>query len=139
MARRTYPGRLTRQQWLKLSDGERYLLAARAQSDLLDLWKSCSKKPCRRAHACHGDQRCRIRPYRADFKNPNFGQPGYVFSYRHPEYLSTPFDILRHIAYVDDPPAPEEIIEECAAEAGAKAAAALRGAFRLERRLARIK
>jgi hypothetical protein len=29
MPRRTYPGRLTRERWLKLSDGQRYLLAAR--------------------------------------------------------------------------------------------------------------
>ena len=134
MPRRTFPGRLTREQWLKLSDGQRYLLAARANADVLELWRSCSKKPCRRAHACHGDQRCRIRPYRADFKNPNFGQPDYVFSYRPPEHLRTARAILRHIAYLLDPPEPQEILEECASEESAEAGAALRCAFRLERR-----
>ena len=133
MLRRAYPGRLTREQWLSLSDGQRYLLAARADADLLELWRSCSKKTCRRAHACHGDERCRGRPYQADFKNPNFRQPGYVFSYQPPKHLRIPSAILDHMAFWLEPPAPEQILEQCAAEAGAKAAAALRRAFRLER------
>ena len=137
MLRRTYPGRLTREQWLSLSDGQRYLLAARADADLLELWRSCSKKTCRRAHACHGDERCRIRPHLADFKNPNFRQPGYVFSYQFPQHLRIPSAILDHMAFWREPPAPEQILEQCAAEAGAKAGTALRGAFRLERRRGR--
>ena len=44
MLQRTYPGRLTRGQWLSLSDGERYLLAARADADSLESRRSCSKK-----------------------------------------------------------------------------------------------
>ncbi len=139
MRRRTYPGRLTREEWLKLSMGQRYLLAARADADLLGLWRSCSKKPCRRGHVCRGDERCRGRPYAADFKNPDSRQSGYVFSYQRPKHLRIPSAILDHMAYWLDPPAPEQIIAECATEAGAKAAAVLRGAFRLQRRRERIK
>jgi hypothetical protein len=134
MRARTYPGRLTREQWLKLTVRQRRLLAARADADLLELWRSCSKKPCRRAHACLGDERCTIRPYLADFKNPNFGQPDYVSSYRFPQHLRIPSAILNHLAFWHQPPAPEQILEECAAEAGLRAAAALRWAFRLERK-----
>ena len=134
MPRRTYPGRLTREEWLSLSDGQRYLLAARADADLHELWRSCSKKPCRRAHACHGDVRCRIRPSLPDFKNPNFGKPDYVSSYRFPDHLRIPSAILDHVAFWSEPPAPEQILEQCAQEAGAKAAVALRCAFRLERK-----
>jgi hypothetical protein len=134
MRRRTYPGRLTRDEWLQLSIRQRNVLAARAAADLLDLWRSCSKKPCRRGHACQGDERCRIRPRLIDFENPNFGQPDFVSSYRFPEHLRIPSAILDALAYWHEPPAPEQILEECAAEAGAKAATALRWAFRLERR-----
>ena len=77
MRRRTYPGRLTKQQWLKHTIGQRGILAARANADLLELWRSCSKKSCRRAHACHGDSECTSRPYQADFKHPDFGQPDF--------------------------------------------------------------
>jgi hypothetical protein len=133
MRMRTYPGRLTREQWLKLSILQRCLLAARAESDLLGLWRSCSKKPCRRAHACRGDERCRLRPRQADFKDPNFGQPDFVFSFRFPEELRVPAAILDHLPFVHQPPPPEAIIEECAGQAGAKAAAALRGILRLQR------
>jgi hypothetical protein len=84
-----------------------------------------------------GDGRCRIRPRLAYFENPNFGQPDFVSSYRPPGHLRTPTAILDHLAYWREPPAPEQILDECAAEAGAKAAAALRFAFRLERRHAR--
>lgn len=134
MGMRTYPGRLTREQWLKLSILQRCLLAARAQSDLLGLWRDCRKKPCRRAHACRGDERCKLRPYEADFKNPNFGQPDFQFSFRFPDRLRTPSAILAHLPYELVPPPPENILQGCAAEAGADAAAALRLVFRLDRR-----
>src|ERR1700733_8722421 len=134
MRRRTYPGRLTFEQWLAHTVRQRCVLAARACADVLGLWSSCSKKPCRRAHACQGDERCLLRPYQADFKNPNFGQPDFAFSFRLPEHLRVPSAILDQLAYRPKPPAPEEILEECAVKAGAKAAAALRSAFRLERR-----
>ncbi len=139
MPQRTYPGRLTREEWLKLSVWQRSMLAARADADLLDLWRSCRKKPCRRAHACQGDNRCRRRLYEADFKDPKFREPDYIFSYQPPEHLRIPAAILDHLAVWSNVPAPEQILEQCAAEAGAKAAAALRRAFRLRRRAARMK
>ncbi len=134
MRARTYPGQLTREEWLQLSIKQRMLLAARAESDLLGLWRSCNKKPCRRAHACRGDERCKLRPYEADFRSPNFGQPDFKFSFRFPDRLRIPSAILGHLPFERAPPPPEDILQGCAAEAGAGAAAALRLAFRLERR-----
>jgi hypothetical protein len=134
MRMRTYPGRRTREQWLKLAVSQRRLLAARAESDLLGLWRACGKKPCRRAHACLGDQRCNLRPYEADYKNPNFGQPEFQFSFRFPDHLRIPAAILDHLPFERAPPTPEAILQDCAAEAGADAALALRLVFRLARR-----
>jgi hypothetical protein len=129
-----YPGRLTREEWLKRSVQERWLLAARAQSDLLGLWRSCSKKTCRRAHSCAGDERCQTRPYQADFKNPNFGRPDFEFSYRYPDHLRIPSAILDQLPYLHEPPPPDALLQQCAREAGAAAEAALRQIFRLQRR-----
>jgi hypothetical protein len=129
-----YPGRLTREEWLKRSVKERCLLAARAQSDLLGLWRSCRRKPCRRAHACHGDERCRSRPYQADFNNPNFGRPEFAFSYRRPDHLRILSAIIDQLPFLHEPPAPHAILQQCAAEAGVAAEAALRRIFCLQRR-----
>jgi len=134
-----YPGRLTRQQWLALSVSQRCLLAARAQSDLLGLWKSCRKKPCRRGHACHGDKRCKSKPWQTDLNNPNLGDPDFKFSYRPPEHLRIPGAILDQLPYLPAPSPPQEIVAFAAAEAGAEAAAALRPIFGLERRRRRGK
>jgi hypothetical protein len=134
MRMRTYPGRLTREQWLKLSIAQRHLMAARAESDLLGLWRACRKKPCRRAHACRGDERCKARPYEADYKSPNFGQPDFEFSFHFPGHLRLPAAILDHLPFERAPPTPEHILQACAAEAGADAAFALRLVFRLARR-----
>jgi hypothetical protein len=134
MRTRTYPGRLTREQWLTLSKSQRRLLAARAESDLLGLWRTCRKKPCRRAHACHGDERCKSRPYESDFKSPNFGQPDFEFNFHFPDHLLFPSSILDHLPLQSAPPTPEDILQDCAAEAGADAALALRRVFRLARR-----
>jgi hypothetical protein len=131
---RLYPGRLTREQWLKLTIAERTVLAARAESDLLGLWRSCRKKACRRAHACAGDARCNSRPYEADFNNPDFGRPDFEFSFRYPVHLRLPSAILGQLPYLLGPAAAEDILQDCAAEAGAAAAAALRLVFRLPRR-----
>ena len=132
---RTYPGRLTREDWLKRSVQERLLLAARAESDLLELWRSCRKKPCRRAHACRGDKRCRSRPYEADFKNPNFGRPDFEFSYCDPDHLRVPSAILDRLPFLREPPPADAILQRCAAQAGVAAAeAALRRIFCLQRR-----
>jgi hypothetical protein len=131
---RLYPGRLTREQWLKLTIAARGLLAARAGSDLLGLWRTCRKKPCRRAHACCGDARCKSRPYAADFNNPNFGQPDFEFSFSYPAHLCLPSAIVDQLPYLRDPAPAEDIMQDCAAAAGAEAAAALRLVFRLQRR-----
>ena len=129
-----YPGRRTREQWLALSIRERSQLAARAQSDLLGLWKTCSKKPCRRAHTCQGDSQCRLRPYQADFENPNRNRLDFKFSYQFPEQLRIPSAILKQLPCLAEPSPPQEIVAFCAAEAGAEAAAALRPIFGLDRR-----
>jgi hypothetical protein len=129
-----YPGRLTREEWLKRSVNERWLLAARAQSDLLGLWRSCSSKPCRRAHACRGDEHCRSRPYQADFKDPNFGRPDFEFSYRCPDHLRIPSAIIDQLPFLHEPPTSGAILQQCAAEAGVAAEAALRRIFGLPRR-----
>ena len=137
MPRGHYPGRLTLEQWLAHSIGQRRLLTDRAQSDLLGLWKSCGKKPCRRAHACQGDSKCRLRPYEADFNNPNRNRLDFQFSYQCPEHLRIPKAIIDQLPYLVEPSPPREIVESCAAEAGGEAAAALRPIFGLERRLRR--
>jgi|SRR5579883_578990 len=132
--KRLYPGRLTREQWLKLPIWRRTQLAARARSDLLGLWRTCSKKPCRRAHGCCGDERCALRPYQADFKNPNFGRPDFVCSFRYPDHLHMPRAILDQLPFMVAPATPEEFMQACAAQVSADAAAALRLVFRLQRR-----
>ena len=134
MPRGHYPGRLTLEQWMAHSIGQRRLQTDRAQSDLLGLWKSCGKKPCRRAHACQGDSKCRLRPYQADFNNPNLNRPDFKFSYQFPKRLSIPRAIIDQLPYLVEPSPPREIVEFCAAEAGAEAAAALRPIFGLHRR-----
>jgi hypothetical protein len=131
---RAYPGRVPRDEWLRLSIQQRCLLVARAQSDLLELWQSCRKKPCRRARACQGDDKCRLKPLQADLNNPNLGQPGFRFSYRLPDELRVPTAILDQLPYLIEPPTPEAILQDCAAEADAKAEAALRRAFPNARR-----
>jgi hypothetical protein len=131
MRRRTYPGRLTREEWLKRPVDERCLLAARAQSDLLGLWRSCDKKPCRRAHACHGDEQCKKRPVQADLKNPNLGRQDFRFSYRIPEELNTAYwilDSLPHQSWT-----PEAILQDSAL-ANPRVQALLRRIFKIERR-----
>jgi hypothetical protein len=133
MRMRTFPGRLTREEWLKLSVQERCLLAARAQSDLLELWRTCSKKPCRRARTCLGDERCRSRPWQADLNNPNRNRPDFKFSYQFPDVLRIPSAIVDQLPYLPEPPTPEAYLQHCAVEAGTDAQAALRCVFRLRR------
>src|ERR1051326_106435 len=98
-AARDYPGRLTRDAYYALPAWPRGLLAIRAKSDLLELWRSCRKKRCRRARACHGGKLCYQRPIEADLKNPNLGQPGFEFSYKYPKELDEPFADLEHLPY----------------------------------------
>jgi hypothetical protein len=105
---RDYPGRLTRDDYYALPAAQRWLLAMRAKSDLLGLWRTCSKKPCRKAHACQGDESCWLRPVEADMKNPNLGRPDFEFSYHYPKELDAPFAILEHLPFNPqlEPPAP---------------------------------
>jgi hypothetical protein len=113
------------------------VLAARAQSDLLELWRSCRKKFCRRAHACLGDERCRLRPFEADLNNPNLGRPDFQFNYRRPEALRKPSAILDQLPFLPEPPTPEAILQDCTA--GAPAQTPLRRIFRLHRRQRRAR
>lgn len=98
-APRDYPGRLTKDEYYALPTPRRWLYAMRAKSDLLELWRTCSKKPCRKHHTCQGDERCWLRPAEADLKNPNLGRPDFVFSYRRPKELHEPFAILEHLPF----------------------------------------
>jgi hypothetical protein len=61
--RRRFPGRLTREHWLRLPFGVRVPSIWRAQSDLLGSFRSCANKRCRRERACSGDdlEACRER------------------------------------------------------------------------------
>ena len=106
-APRDYPGRLTKDEYYALPSAQRWLFAMRAKSDLLGLWRTCSKKPCRKHHACHGDKRCYLRPLEADLKSPNLGRPDFEFSYKYPKELDEPFAILEHLPFnpLLEPPA----------------------------------
>jgi len=96
---RDYPGRLTRDEYYALPSAQRWLYAMRAKSDLLELWRTCRRKRCRRAHACMGDQLCHHRPMEADLNNPNLGRPDFEFSYSLPKELDEPFAILEHLPF----------------------------------------
>jgi hypothetical protein len=98
-APRDYPGRLTRDEYYALPSAQRWLLAMRAKSDLLELWRTCSKKRCQRARSCQGDERRWLRPAEADLKNPDLGRPDFEFSYKDPEELKEPFAILEHLPF----------------------------------------
>ena len=98
-APRDYPGRLTKDEYYALPTARRWLLAMRAKSDLLELWRTCDRKSCRRAQACLGDERCWLRPMEADLKNPNLGRPDFEFSYSDPKELDAPFAILDHLPH----------------------------------------
>jgi hypothetical protein len=98
-APRDYPGRLTCDEYYALPSAQRWLLAMRAKSDLLELWRTCSKKPCKHAHACQGDERCWLRPVLPDLNNPNLGRPDFKFSYSYPKELDEPFATLEHLPH----------------------------------------
>ncbi len=138
MRKRTYPGRLTRQEWLALPSIERMVLARRAEADLLGMWRTCSKKPCRRAHGCLGDNMgkkiCTLRAYEADFKNPNLGQPGFQFSFRLPDHVRTAEAVIKHLQFGIDLLPAEDIVHECEVQEGVDVAAAMRLVLRLQRR-----
>ena len=55
-AKRSFPGRLTLEEWLTLSFWQRMPLVRRAQADLLGSFRFCANKRCRRARACCSDE-----------------------------------------------------------------------------------
>jgi hypothetical protein len=52
---RSFPGRLTLEEWLERPLGERIDLIWRAQCDLVGSFRFCADKSCRRARTCAGD------------------------------------------------------------------------------------
>ena len=52
---RSFPGRLTLEEWLARPSRARTDLIRRAQCDLLGSFRFCAKKPCRRQRTCCGD------------------------------------------------------------------------------------
>jgi hypothetical protein len=61
--RRSFPGRLTLEEWLKRPLRARIDLVWRAQGDLLGSFRFCADKRCRRERTCAGadPQACRHR------------------------------------------------------------------------------
>jgi hypothetical protein len=55
IGKRSFPGRLTLEEWLALPFGERAALVWRAQCDLLGSFRFCNEKPCRRERTCCAD------------------------------------------------------------------------------------
>ena len=53
--KRSFPGRLTLEEWLTRSFLERLRLIWRAQCDLLGSFRLCADKRCRRHRTCSGD------------------------------------------------------------------------------------
>jgi hypothetical protein len=60
---RSFPGRLTLEQWLMRPLHARINLIWRAQCDLLGSFRYCADRRCRRARTCAGDdpEACRMR------------------------------------------------------------------------------
>jgi hypothetical protein len=52
---RSFPGRLTLEEWLARPSRVRTDLIRRAQCDLLGSFRFCARKPCRRQRTCCGD------------------------------------------------------------------------------------
>jgi hypothetical protein len=52
---RSFPGRLTLEEWLARPSRVRNDLVRRAQCDLLGSFRFCTKKPCRRERTCCSD------------------------------------------------------------------------------------
>jgi hypothetical protein len=63
IGRRSFPGRLTLEEWLAVPFGKRMALVWRAQCDLLGSFRFCTNKRCRRERTCCGDDpmACRQR------------------------------------------------------------------------------
>ena len=63
LGRRSFPGRLTLEEWLAMPWGKRIALIWRAQADLLGSFRHCTDKSCRRHRMCVSDdpEACRKR------------------------------------------------------------------------------
>ena len=55
IGKRSFPGRLTLEEWLAVPFRERMPLVWRAQCDLLGSFRFCTNKRCRRERTCCGD------------------------------------------------------------------------------------
>jgi len=72
IGKRSFPGRLTLEEWLALPFRERADRVRRAQNDLLGSFQFCAGKRCRRGRTCCGDdpQACRHRLWRQTAPKP---------------------------------------------------------------------
>ena len=63
IGRRSFPGRLTLEEWLAVPWRKRIPMIWRAQADLLGSFRFCAKKRCRRERRCYGEdpEACRQR------------------------------------------------------------------------------
>jgi hypothetical protein len=69
--RRSFPGRLTLEQWAAIPFRERIHLIWRAQCDLLGSYRYCANKCCKRQRTCSGDAlACRQRLWRRNRVKP---------------------------------------------------------------------
>jgi hypothetical protein len=72
IGKRSFPGRLTLEEWLALPYIKRIKLIWRAQCDLFGSFRFCARKPCRRARTCCGDDpdACREKLWRLKTMKP---------------------------------------------------------------------
>ncbi|HUD88793.1 MAG TPA: hypothetical protein VMR17_20285 [Xanthobacteraceae bacterium] len=70
--KRSFPGRLTLEEWLAVPFRKRTDLVWRAQCDLLGSFRFCADKRCRRERTCRGDDpgACRQRLWRRKTGKP---------------------------------------------------------------------
>jgi hypothetical protein len=66
VGKRSFPGRLTLEEWLAIPLRKRVPMVWRAQCDLLGSFRFCDEKRCRRERICCGDEpeACRQRLWR---------------------------------------------------------------------------
>jgi hypothetical protein len=55
LGKRSFPGRMTLEEWLQVPFLKRIPWVRRAQCDLLGSFRFCAKKRCRRERTCSGD------------------------------------------------------------------------------------
>jgi len=67
---RSFPGRLTLEEWQALPFAERVEQVWRAQSDLLGSFRFCAGKRCRRERSCRGADPGTCRDERWNLKTP---------------------------------------------------------------------